>query len=199
MNQATTTELKSPGEATDPPPAATEALTPAPPLTAEEIEDLKGRAAKADEHWDRLLRTAADFDNFKKRAARERQDSVRFANEGLFTKLIPVLENLDTALAAAKHSEAGPAKSFHDGIEMIAQQFRNALAEAGLEELDATGKPFDPTVHEAISQIESTDAPEGHVVQQARRGYRLHGRLLRPASVVVAKAPAAAPRKGSTP
>ena len=193
MNQARTTDQNGPAGAAAPtqapPPAATEALSPPPPLTAEEIEDLKTRAAKAEEHWDRLLRTAADFENFKKRAARERQDSIRFANEGLMTKLIPVLENLDTALAAAKSCDTGAAKSFHDGIEMIAQLFRNALAEAGLEEVDATGKMFDPTLHEAISQIESTNTPEGQVAQQVRRGYRLHGRLLRPASVIVATAP----------
>lgn len=196
MNQALTTEQNEPADtpAPAPPLVVTEALTPPPPLTAEEIEDLKARATKAEENWDRLLRTAADFENFKKRAARERQDSIRFANEGLMTKLIPVLENLDTALAAAKNCDPGAAKSFHEGIEMIAQQFRNMLAEAGLEEVDATGKLFDPTLHEAISQVETTDTPEGHVAQQIRRGYRLHGRLLRPASVIVATAPA--PKKG---
>lgn len=161
------------------------------PLTPEQIEDLKSRAAKADENWERLLRTTADFENFKKRAAREKQDALKFANESLIQKLIPLLDNFDMALAAVQNGQTGAASSsLQSGINMILQQFKSALTEAGLEEVDATGQPFDPNLHEAISQQETAEVPEGHVVQQLRKGYKLRDRLLRPASVIIAKKPA---------
>jgi len=97
------------------------------------------------------------------------------------------------ALAAAQDGQKGAESllSLRTGINMVAQQLRNALIEAGLEEVDALGKPFDPNLHEAVSQKETDEAPEGQVVQQLRKGYKLRDRLLRPASVVVAKSPAA--------
>jgi molecular chaperone GrpE len=161
------------------------------PLTPEQIEDLKSRAAKADENWERLLRTTADFENFKKRAAREKQDALKFANESLIQKLIPLLDNFDMALAAVQNGQTGAASSsLQSGINMILQQFKSALTEAGLEEVDATGQPFDPNLHEAVSQQETAEVPEGHVVQQLRKGYKLRDRLLRPASVIIARKPA---------
>jgi molecular chaperone GrpE len=160
-------------------------------VTADQLEELKERAAKADENWERLLRTTADFENFKKRAAREKQDAIRFGNESLLQKLVPVLDHFDMALSAAQSAGADAAKSLQDGIQMVYQQLRNALVEAGLEEVDAAGKPFDPNLHEAVAQVETTEVPEGQVVQQLRKGYKLRERLLRPASVVVAKRPAA--------
>ena len=159
-------------------------------VTAEQLEELKQRAAKTDEHWDRLLRTTADFDNFKKRAAREKQDAIKFANESLLQKLIPVLDNFDMAIAATQNAQGQAAQSLQTGVNMIYQQLKNALAEAGLEEIDGTGKPFDPNFHEAVSQKETADLPEGQVVQQMRKGYKFRERLLRPASVVVSKKPA---------
>ena len=159
-------------------------------VTPEQLEELKQRAAKADENWDRLLRTTADLDNYKKRAAREKQDAIKFANESLLQKLIPVLDNFDMALAAAQSSGTADAvQSLQTGVNMILTQLRAALNEAGLEEIDATGKPFDPNFHEAVSQQESADVPEGRVLQQLRRGYKLRDRLLRPATVIVAKKP----------
>ena len=159
-------------------------------ITPEQLEELKGRAEKADEHWERLLRTTADFDNFKKRAAREKQEAIRYANEGVLEKLVPVLDNFDAALSAAQTSSADGAQSLQTGVAMIFQQLKKALAESGLEEVDATGQTFDPNLHEAVSQQESADVPEGGVLQQLRKGYKLRDRLLRPATVVVAKKPA---------
>lgn len=168
---------------------AADALVPE-PLTAAQIEDLKARAAKADENWERLLRTTADFENFKKRSARDRDEAIRYANESLIRKIIPVLDSFEMALAAGQgQSEA--AQSLQAGVVMIQQQLRNALTEMGLEEVDAAGKPFDPNLHEAISQQESSDMPEGHVLQQVRKGYKLRDRLVRPASVIVSRKPAA--------
>ena len=157
--------------------------------SADANADLQAQAAKAKEHWDTVLRTTADFENFKKRAARERQDAVKFANESLLQKLIPILDTFDMALTAATNAKEGTAQSLQTGVSMILSQFRNTLTEAGLEEIDAAGKPFDPNFHEAVSQQETVDVPEGHVAQQMRRGYKLKDRLLRPATVIVAKKP----------
>ena len=192
-------EQEIPTESSDTIDAGTEttdaaiALAPQSPLTPEQVEELKTRAARSDENWDRLLRTTADFDNFKKRAARERQDAIRFANEGLVQKLIPVLDNFEVALAAAQTSSADGLKSLQDGVNMIQTQLRSVLLETGLEEVDATGKAFDPNLHEAVSEQESAEVPEGHVLQQLRKGYKLRERLLRPATVIVAKATPANP------
>ena len=172
---------------------APEPLIPVPhaPLTPEEVEDLKARATRADENWERLLRITADLENFKKRAAREKTDAVKFANESLIQKLIPVLDNFDMALLAVQTAVGdSTTQSLQAGITMIHQQLKSALAETGLEEVDAAGKIFDPNLHEAVSQKETTEVPEDHVVQQLRKGYKLRDRLLRPATVVVTKAPA---------
>jgi molecular chaperone GrpE len=159
-------------------------------ITAEQLDELKQRAAKADENWERLLRISADLENYKKRAVREKQDAIKFANESILQKLIPVLDNFDMALAATQNSRADASQSLQTGVNMILQQFRNVLVEAGLEEIDATGKTFDPNLHEAVSEKESAEVPDGQVLQQLRKGYKLRERLLRPASVVVAKHPA---------
>src|SRR5437762_2056295 len=132
-------------------------------VTAEQLAELKERAAKTDEHWERLLRTTADFDNFKKRAAREKQEAIKFANESLLQKLIPVLDNFDMALAAAQNNQSESVQSLQTGVSMIHQQLKSALADAGLEEVDAADKPFDPNLHEAVSQKETAEAPEGQV------------------------------------
>ena len=158
-------------------------------VTPEQLSELKERAAKADEHWDRLLRTTADFDNFKKRAAREKQDAIKFANESLLEKLVPVLDSLDMALTAAQSAGPDSGQSLQSGVNMVMQQLKSALAEAGLEEVNALGQPFDPNFHEALAQQETPEVPEGQVVHQHRKGYKLRDRLLRPASVVVAKQP----------
>lgn len=157
-------------------------------LTAEQINELKERAAKADENWDRYLRQAADFENYKKRAVRERQESLIFANEALLQKLIPTLDAFEMALAAAQSDSS--AQSLRTGILMVANQLKSTLADAGLEEIDATDKVFDPALHEAVSQKETDDVPEDRVVQQIRKGYKIRTRLIRPAGVIVAKRPA---------
>jgi len=158
-------------------------------LSHEQIEELQNRAAKADENWERLLRTTADFDNFKKRAAREKTEAAQYASYSLLQKLLPILDNFEMALAAAQSVKEAKNDSLQSGVVMILQQLKNVLLETGLEEIDAAGKPFDPNFHEAISEMESADVAEGHVLQQLRKGYKLKDRLLRPATVIVAKKP----------
>ncbi len=159
------------------------------PLSEQQLVELKEQAGKAAQYYDQLVRTVADMENFKKRAARERQDAIKYANEALLERIIPVLDNFDAALAAANAPNTS-VQSLQSGVNMIQQQLKSTMSEAGLEEIDATGKPFDPNLHEAISQQETDEVPEGQVVQQVRKGYKLRERLLRPASVIVAKKPA---------
>ncbi|MDB6052826.1 MAG: hypothetical protein JWN25_349, partial [Verrucomicrobiales bacterium] len=146
-------------------------------LTAQQITELKAKASKADEYWDRLLRLTADHDNFKKRAAREKQDAIKYGNESLLQKLIPIVDNFEMALAAGNNSDPKNAQSLQQGVAMIGSLLRSTLAEAGLEEIDAQNKPFDPNLHEAVSQQENEDLPEGQVIQQLRKGYKLKERL----------------------
>ena len=146
---------------------------------------LKEATGKIAELEDRLLRLTAESGNYRKRAAREKDEARQFASQSLIEKLLPVMDNFQMALDAAQ--DADPA--VRDGVEIIIGQLKGVLAESGVEEVDALGQVFDPELHEAVSQQETTDAEEGVVVQQLRKGYRLHERLVRPASVVVAKAP----------
>ena len=174
---------ESPTTATEPAAGLPVAAEPTP----EQLEELRARAAKADEHWDRLLRTAADLENFKKRAARERVEAAQAAAAALIQKILPVLDHFGMAQTATQTAQDDKLASLQAGVAMIQQQLKNTLAESGLEEIDASGKLFDPTCHEAVAQQETADVPEGHVVQQLRKGYKLRDRLLRPATVIVAK------------
>jgi molecular chaperone GrpE len=155
-------------------------------LLPEQIEELKTTAAKARDNW---IRTTADFDNFKKRAAREKIEAAQYASATLLQKLLPVLDNFEMALTAAQNAQGDKLASLRSGVTMIQSQLKSILAETGLEEIDAAGKPFDPALHEAISQQESAEVPEDSVLQQVRKGYKLKERLLRPATVIVAKKP----------
>ena len=161
------------------------------PLTPEQLAELKARAAKGDENWERLLRTTADFENFKKRAAREKTEAAQYATASVLAKILPVLDNFEMALAAAQNAAGDKLASFQSGVTMIQQQLKSVLVESGLEEVDAAGKPFDPNFHEAVSEQESAEVAEGNVLQQLRKGYKHKERLLRPATVIVAKKPTA--------
>ena len=159
-------------------------------LSPEALNELKNRASKADENWEKYVRVVADFDNYKKRAARERTEAVKYANEALVEKLLPVLDNFEAALVAANNAAgAENVDSLRQGVSMIHTQLKNVLNESGLEEIDALNKTFDPNMHEAVSQQATEDVPEGQVVQQLRKGYKLRDRLVRPAMVVVSKKP----------
>lgn len=139
------------------------------------------RAAQAEDRW---LRSQAELDNVRKRTARELADGLRYANERLVKELLPVLDNLERALAASA-GDPGSAAALRDGVSLTLNQFLGALKKFGVEPVEALGRPFDPAVHEAIQQVES-DQPAGTVVAAYQRGYLLNGRLLRPAMVGVA-------------
>lgn len=130
---------------------------------------------------DRSMRTLADFDNFRKRSERERQEARRFALMEPMRELLPVLDNLDLALSAQ-----GSAEDLKRGVEMIFRQLQELMRRFGVSEVEAVGQPFDPTLHEAVAREESPDVQEPTVAAELRRGYRMHDRLLRPAMVKVA-------------
>lgn len=140
-----------------------------------------------DKH-DRLLRAVAETENVRRRAQRDREDYVRYANESLIRDLIPVLDNLDRALEAARQASDG-ATSVVEGVELIQREFLRVLERSGVTRYSAVGQPFDPTRHEAITRVVSPDRPPGTVVSETLPGYLLAGRVLRPALVSVAVAP----------
>jgi molecular chaperone GrpE len=136
---------------------------------------------------ERLLRTAAEFDNFKKRAVKEKEDAQKFGNERLLKDFLPVMDNLERALDHAGESNLSQVV---EGVKLVQKLFESTLAKHGVTGFSAVGKPFDPTLHEALMQQDS-DAPANTVVSEMAKGYKLHDRLVRPAAVVVAK-----PREG---
>jgi molecular chaperone GrpE len=136
--------------------------------------------------WRELaVRTAADLDNFRKRSAREREDAIRYANQGLLEDLLPVIDNFEMGMQAAAQDKAS---MIHIGMDMVRRQLSDFLAAQGVTEIPAEGKPFDPNLHEAVSQEVAPGVEDGVVLRVHRRGFMLRDRLLRPATVVVAKA-----------
>ena len=138
--------------------------------------------AERDEHLDRLRRVAADFDNFRKRAARDQENLVARAHERLMKALLPVVDDIERALvAASEHEEA----KLEEGVRLVARELQSALAREGLEEIETDGK-FDPHVHEALLS-QPSEADEGAVIEVLQKGYRLGDRVLRPARVVISQ------------
>ncbi len=148
---------------------------------AEQLAAARKEAADNRQHY---LRAMADLDNYRKRAAREKDEVRQYGAAKILEDLMPVLDNLTLGIGAAKQPGADP-KTIVNGVEMVLTQFKGALANHGLKEVSALGQPFDPHQHEAISHLASPDVPAEHVLVVVRTGYTLNGRLLRPASVVV--------------
>ncbi|HEX8372673.1 MAG TPA: nucleotide exchange factor GrpE [Chthoniobacterales bacterium] len=143
---------------------------------------------EAAKYRDLALRGQADFDNFRKRAAREKDDAIRFANARLFESLLPILDNFELGLAAARNDAQG--SSILMGLDMVFKQTQDFLADFGVNAIESVGQKFDPNLHEALAQEPSSDVAEGIVLRQVRKGYKLRDRLLRPANVVVSTGPA---------
>ncbi|GAB4171295.1 MAG: hypothetical protein Tsb0017_03300 [Geothermobacteraceae bacterium] len=150
--------------------------------------ELDAAREEARKNWDLYLRSQADLENYRKRVQREKQEMARFANEGLLRELLPVIDNLQRAVDHAREQQ-NDAGALIEGVEMTLGQFASTLEKFGVTPVEAAGKPFDPALHEAMGQMVSEDMPPNHVVQELQKGYRLHDRLLRPALVMVSKAP----------
>ena len=156
--------------------------------------ELDARTREAAESRDRYVRTLAEFDNYRRRTGREREEWRRQAQEELLREILPVLDNFDRALAAAP--PPGTDQAFRTGVELIHRNFLAALERLGVRPFGAVGEPFDPTRHEAVGRVERRDVEDQTVVSEALRGYLLQDRVLRPAQVVVAVHPVAAPADG---
>ena len=148
---------------------------------------LAAKEAESAENYDRLLRTQAEFENYKKRIEREKADTIKFCNEEIIKELLPVIDNLEIALEHGVNSDNS--KSLIEGIEMVLNQFLKSLEKFGVSCFSSVGEQFDPHCHEAMSQIESDKHEENTVVSEFQKGYYLNDRLLRPAKVMVAKLP----------
>ena len=166
-------ELESSGEAAPEPPVASAA-------DAAELADLK----------ERYLRLAAEYDNFRKRNLRERQDLLNYANESIVKDLLPVVDNLERAVIhGRKEEQRADSENLLQGVELTHRALMQILGRFGVDEIEAAGKPFDPQVHEAVRRVATSDHAPGTVVEVHQKGYRLKDRLLRPAMVAVAGEP----------
>ena len=160
---------------------AAEAMLEATIKAKAEMQDVLVQTQKeAKVLFDRLARVSADFDNFKKRVNREKADAIKFANEGVFKEMLPVLDNLYRASAAGAD----------EGIKLVVKQFEDTLGKFGVAGFSAAGQLFDPARHEAVGSKPDATVPAQHVAEEYQRGYMLHDRLLRPALVIVSSGPA---------
>ncbi|WP_373426165.1 nucleotide exchange factor GrpE [Paenibacillus radicibacter] len=145
-----------------------------------EIEQLR---ALADENYQKYLRTQADFDNFRRRARLEKEDFAKYASSKVIEGLIPVLDNMERAIAASKESQ--DLDGLVKGIDMVFRQFDSVLLQEGLTAIESVGQPFNPDFHQAIMQVESDEYEEGYVVEEVQKGYKLKDKVIRPAMVKV--------------
>ena len=141
--------------------------------------------ADVERYREQALRSAADLENYRKRMIREKEEAIRFANSGLLEKLLPILDNFELGLDAARDDVA--AKGIVTGFAMVHRQLGDFLVSSGLQPIDAVGQHFDPKLHEALGHETDAAQADGIVLRQLRRGYRLADRLIRPSSVIVNK------------
>jgi len=163
------------------------AADPTPVARKEEdlMLQLKEKEKEAAENYDKYLRVVADLENYKKRAARDRADAVKYGNEGLLKDILPLMDSLERASQQACNSK--DMEAFREGLKMVQDQLNCCLEKHGVQQIDALGKDFDPNVHEAVLQVESGAHEHNQVVDEFEKGYFLNGRLLRPAKVSVCK------------
>ncbi len=163
-----------------------------PPTPEERIAILEVEKSEA---RDRMLRIAADFDNWKKRARKDQADGEMRAKESVLRDFLEIIDNLERATASWSEGKEGDAKSIRDGVDLVLRQFRSKLERYQVKSVEAAGLPFDPRMHEAISQVPTADVKPGSVLHELQKGYLIGDKLLRPAMVVVAAAlPATKPQ-----
>jgi molecular chaperone GrpE len=161
----------------------------APPNESLERECAELRTEK-EKLEDRLVRLQADFDNFRKRTLRERQEALSYGHELVVKDLLPVVDNLERAIEHASASTGADFEGMLQGVELVRRELLGVLAKHGVSAIEAEGEVFDPNLHEALAQMEDEKVPAGRVGRMLQRGYRLRDRLLRPARVMVSKGPA---------
>src|SRR2546421_3636659 len=151
-------------------------------------DPVTGLQADLDRFRDLAMRSQADFENYKKRCAREKEEAIKYANRGLLEKLVSIVDHFELGLEAARGE--GEKSAIYSGMNLVLKQLQDFLVENGLQPIEAVGQKFDPNLHEAIAHQPSDEVPEEHVISQTRRGYRFKDRLLRPSAVVVSSGPA---------
>jgi molecular chaperone GrpE len=156
--------------------------------SAEEDDPMGGLQADLDRFRDLAMRTQADFENYKKRCAREKEDAVKYANTSLLDRLLPIVDNFELGLSAARGE--GEQSPIYSGMNLVLKQINDFLTDNGLQTIETIGQKFDPNLHDALAHEPSDSVPENHIIRQTRRGYRFKDRLLRPSSVVVSSGPA---------
>jgi molecular chaperone GrpE len=154
-------------------------------------EELEKKDAELIEQKNSFLREKADLENFRKRLVKDKADSVQFANEKLLKELVQIDDNLDRALNTPNTT----VETLKEGVEMIQKQFNTFLKNQKVEQIEAMGKPFDPSLHEVMTQLESEEHDENTVIQEYSKGFTLNGRILRSAKVVISKKPTKEPQK----
>lgn len=150
--------------------------------------DVTALTTERDELKDRLLRSAAEFDNYRKRVERERRELSEAAAADLIRDLLPIIDDLERAMAVSRRDAASADSALLTGVELIHRQLLEQLRRRGVETIDAVGQMFDPQVHESVAADHVPGKPDGEILEEFRRGYRAAGRLLRPSMVKVAKA-----------
>lgn len=162
-------------------------------VAEDEIDQLRNELSQAlndtKTHQEQYLRTLADMDNLRKRTQRDKEEMAKFANEYILREILPVIDNLERAVEHAEQAESND--GLFEGVQMTLTQFGQLLSKFGVEPVDAVGQLFDPAYHQAMGQMESEEYPINTVIQQMQKGYQLNQRLLRPAFVLLAKAPVA--------
>jgi molecular chaperone GrpE len=162
-----------------------------PTESAREADDLSVNLRAAEEeakqHYDKLLRMMAEFENFKKRVAREQEERIKFANEKLMVELLPILDDMDRFLDHIPEDAAPEVKALAEGVSLIRKTVSNALKKFGLAEIETAGMKFDPNLHEALFCIPSNEHEDGSIIEVHRKGYKLEDRVIRAAQVTVAK------------
>ena len=145
-------------------------------------DDTAALEAQLKEKSDRILRLQADFENFRRRTAKEKEELAAVITQNLLTDLLPLLDNFERAMAV----EQTDGEAFQKGVEMIFTQLREVMDKHGLEGIEAEGKPFDPNLHQAVMRVENPDVEDGTITQVLQKGYQAKGRVIRPAMVQVA-------------
>ncbi len=174
-----------PGGAQEVPPAPQDAAPAPVPDISQLQHQLEEKTKEAQENYERYLRLAAETENLKKRLEREKAELLQFANENLLKELLPVVDHVELALEHGR--QAGTPAPFLEGLELVHQGFLKALGRVGVTPLAAVGQQFDPAYHNAVMQEAAPEVPDSTVLKELQKGYLLHGRLLRPAMVVVAR------------
>ena len=162
-------------------------------LLSQELQDLKSlheeKLKEFDEQNEQFLRLQAEFENFRRRSLKEKQESFKFGHQNLVKDLLSAVDNLERALEHGVQSSGAEVKGILDGVELVNREVLGALAKHGVREIAADGKIFDPADHEAMGQLPNAEVPPNTVLQVLQKGYVIHDRMLRPARVVVAREP----------